>query len=117
MNLLKMMTILAILLLTGCASNSKISPSSSSQKLAENSEQLIVKIGDAPEIPFSREDAFFKLRRDPSDNKIKPSYRWRECVKSFIVCLKWQPKTVYFNDLEWFHAQGMGLMKRPRPKL
>jgi hypothetical protein len=75
----------------------------------------MVQIGPAPEIPFSREDAFYPLRRRPSDGKILPSYRWEECTKRFIVCTKWEERFVFFEDVSWFHAQDFGLIKRPRP--
>jgi hypothetical protein len=65
----------------------------------------------APDIPFSRGDAFYPLRRDEQGN-IYPSYQYRVCVKKFIGCLKWAPKRIYFKDLEWFFANGFGLYKR-----
>jgi hypothetical protein len=68
----------------------------------------------APEIPFSREDAFYPLRGS-KDGKIVPSYQWRECVKKFIWCTKWETKRVDFIDLEWFLANGFGLSKRKKP--
>ena len=70
----------------------------------------------APEIPFSKEDAFYPLRRG-LDGKIVPTYQWRQCVKKFVFCLKWETKRVDFNDLEWFYSNGFGLSKRKRPSL
>ncbi len=68
----------------------------------------------APGIPFNSDKAFFPLRRD-KDGKIAPSYQWRVCKKSFIWCLEWVPKRVFFHDLEWFLDNGYGLTKRPAP--
>jgi hypothetical protein len=67
----------------------------------------------APDIGFQAEKAFFPLRVDPSDNKIKPSYQSKVCVKKFIVCLKWEKRTLFFPDLEWFYQLGFGLYKLP----
>jgi hypothetical protein len=67
-----------------------------------------------PKIPFNSQEAFYQLRRR-EDGKILPSYQWRECVKRFVVCIKWQPKTIYFEDLEWFLHNEFGLIKRPKP--
>jgi hypothetical protein len=64
-----------------------------------------------PDIPFSKEDAFYLLRRR-EDGKILPSYQWRYCAKRFIVCTKWETKIVFFEDLEWHMANGFGLYKR-----
>lgn len=59
------------------------------------------------------DEAFFPLRINP-EGKIVPSYQWRECVKKFVVCLKWQTKIIYFDKLDWFHSSEYGLMKRPK---
>ncbi len=107
-----LMVSVAILLLTVSCSSVTSSPSLSSQKLASNADASLVLI--APEIPYSREDAFYPLRRG-KDGKILPSYQWRECVKKFVVCLKWETRRVEFVDLEWFYANGFGLSKRRRP--
>jgi hypothetical protein len=77
-----------------------------------DSEIIIIK----PDIPYSPEDAFFPLRKRPGDNKILPSYQYKECVKRFIVCVSWETKTFYFEDLEWFFQVGYGLQKMPRFK-
>jgi len=69
---------------------------------------------NAPEIPFNINEAFFPLRKN-STGKIVPSYQWRECVKKFVVCLKWEKKTVYYDDLNWFYLNDYGMVKRPRP--
>lgn len=55
-------------------------------------------------------EAFFPLRYR-ENGKILPSYQWRECVKRIIFCVKWEKKTVYFENLEWFEANGFGLTK------
>jgi hypothetical protein len=85
------------------------SPSLLSEKLASDSNSTLVHI--APDIPFHNEDAFYPLRLDKSDNKIKPSYQFRECKSRFIICTKWVLKTVYFEDLTWFYHAGFGLSK------
>ena len=69
----------------------------------------------APDIGFNPEDAFYPLRIDPSDKKIKPSYQYQECVKRFLICLKWEKKTLYFDDLDWFFQNSFGLKKMERP--
>lgn len=66
-----------------------------------------------PEIPFNRDGAFFPLRF--KDGKYVPSYQWRVCKKELIVCLKWETKTVYFENLEWFYLNDFGLAKRRKP--
>lgn len=75
-------------------------------------ERIIVPDGRRPEIPFTPDKAFFPLRVN-QDGKIVPSYSWDVCVKRIVICLKWQQKIVYFNDLEWFYNSEYGLMKRP----
>lgn len=71
----------------------------------------------APEIPFSREDAFYPLRRN-KDGKVVPTYQWRECTKRFVWCTRWETKTVYLDSyMDWFHANSFGLSKRKKPKL
>lgn len=85
------------------------SPNLLSQKLITNPDASLVLI--SPDIPFSKEDAFYPFRRDPSDGKIKPSYQYRECVKKILWCTKWATKTIFFSDLEWFLANSMGVSK------
>jgi hypothetical protein len=97
-----------ILLLTACSSIPQNSPPSLSPK-QENKELLIAQ---PPEIPFDRERAFFPLRINIATGNTVPSYQWRVCVKRFVVCLKWEAKTVYFEDLEWFRLNSFGLSKR-----
>jgi hypothetical protein len=63
-----------------------------------------------PKIPFDRQAAFYSLRI--KDGKILPSYSWQECKKKFVVCLKWETKIIYFEDLTWFYANDFGLSKR-----
>ncbi len=67
-----------------------------------------------PDIPFKEDIAFYPLRKTP-DGKIFPSYQWRECTKRFIICLKWETKTVFFENLEWFYQNDFGACKRPTP--
>lgn len=67
----------------------------------------------APDIALNPEDAFFPLRSDPSDGKVKPSYQYDLCVKKFIVCLKFEKRTVFFEDLTWFYQNSFGLKKIP----
>lgn len=85
----------------------------SSQNLVSDKDSNLVLI--APDIPINVDDAFFPLKRDPSDDKIYPSYQWRECAKRFIWCTEWKAKTVYFKDLEWFLIKDMGLKMRTKP--
>lgn len=86
----------------------------SSKSLASSPDSDLVLI--APNIPFSREDAFYPLRRSKADPlKIIPTYQWRKCVKRFVWCTKWEVERVEFVDLEWFMANGFGLTKRRRP--
>lgn len=73
----------------------------------------MVKIG--PDIPYHNTDAFYPLRRSKKDpSKILPTYQWKECVKKFVVCLKWETKRVEL-DLEWFLDNKFGLSKRRKP--
>jgi hypothetical protein len=94
------------------------SSSLSSKTLAENDGAKIIALSDSlsPDIAYNPEDAFFPLRIDPKDGKIKPSYQSEICTKKFVICLKWKKKTLYFDDLSWFHHLGFGLMKMPRLK-
>lgn len=75
------------------------------------SESAIVVNKPGPNIATDPESAFFPLRIDPSDNKIKPSFQSQVCVKTFIVCIKWEKRTLFFDDLSWFRATGFGLKK------
>jgi hypothetical protein len=71
----------------------------------------------APDIAFHAEKAFFPLRVDPFDNKIKPSFQTRVCAKELIgICLKWELRTVFFDQLEWFYMNEFGLYKLPSIK-
>lgn len=72
-------------------------------------------IGNAPDIPIDARKAFFPLRQR-EDGKILPSYQVRTCVKKFIVCTKWQLKTIWFEDISWFLSNEYGLMIMPRLK-
>lgn len=33
-------------------------------------------------------------------------------MKRFAICLKWEKKTVFFEDLEWFALKGYGLSRQ-----
>lgn len=66
---------------------------------------------EKPVIPFALDEAYLVLRTD-SDGVIKPSYRFKECKKRILICVKWEMKTVWFNDLSWFMINGWGLTKR-----
>lgn len=70
----------------------------------------------APDIGFEPEKAFFPLRTDPFDNKIKPSFQNEVCVKRFVICVKWQKRTLFFDDLSWFKANNFVLQKAPSIK-
>lgn len=89
--------------------------SRSSQSQEPSDSELVHIQADAPEIPFSREDAFYPLRRN-KDGLFVPTYQWRECVKRFIWCTKWENRRVDLDSyMEWFGANGFGLSKRKRP--
>lgn len=75
------------------------------------SESAIVANKPGPNIATDPESAFYPLRIDPSDNKIKPSFQSQVCVKTFIVCIKWEKRTLFFDDLSWFRLLGFGLKK------
>jgi hypothetical protein len=111
------MNVAIMLLIQSCSS------ANSSQSLSLESETKVdsvststlvhVQVGDVvPFIPFDINKAFLPLRKD-KDGKINPSYQWRVCKKKFIWCLEWEPKRVYFYDLQWFLDNGYGLTKRP----
>ncbi len=101
---------LIISLIASCTSlPSSVSPSSTIQPKEGTQTQI-----QTPRIPFNREGAFYKLRRNP-EGKILPSYQWKECTKKILICVRWETKTLYFEDLGWFMANGFGLMKRPKP--
>jgi hypothetical protein len=104
-NLLRIEVILGLMM--SCSSlESSPSLSSNTQEKSESYNQ--------PEIPFNINEAFFPLRKNES-GEIVPSYQWKECTKKFIVCLRWEKKTVYYNDLNWFFLNDYGLVKRPKP--
>jgi hypothetical protein len=77
----------------------------------------MVHIGEGPQIPFNRDDAFFPLRRSKIDpSKIVPTYQTRVCAKKFLgICTHREIKRAEFPDLEWFYANGFGLSKRRKP--
>lgn len=109
-NLQSLLTSVLIIVLIASCSNLPSSPNPSST-IPQNEEiHPQIKI---PEIPFNRDGAFFPLRY--KDGKLVPSYQWKVCVKEIVVCLKWETKTVYFEDLEWFYLNDFGLTKRRRP--
>lgn len=100
--------------LTVSCSSLDSSPNLSSTSIAKSESSELVHISGEPKIPFAREDAFYPLRVR-GDGEILPSYQWKECVKRFIVCTRWEKRTVFFEDLSWFKAAGFGLSKRDRP--
>ncbi len=101
-----------IFALTISCSSLESSPRVSSTTLAKTETSELVQI--APEIPFNTDEAFLPLRQR-QDGKILPSYQWRQCVKRFVVCVKWEKKRVYFEDLSWFLSNGFGLTKQRKP--
>jgi hypothetical protein len=116
---LNLMKISLILLLMPSCSSLKLSPEISQSILAKSESASLVQIESKinlskPDVPFNPDSAFFPLRKDV-DGLIYPSRQWRVCKKSFIWCLKWEVKKVYFKDLEWFLANGYGLSKRRKP--
>ena len=90
-------------------------PSDSLNLLSQNALEINNPI-PAPDIGVQPDKAFFPLRLDPSDNKIKPSFQSQVCVKKFVICLKYEKRTLFFSDLEWFYANGFGLSKLPEIK-
>lgn len=112
MSLIKALMIVVILNLIGCASMPSNSPTYSSQNIVKSNDSTLVLI--APDIAYQPEKAFFPLRVDPSDNKIKPSYQNEVCIKKFLgICTKWEKRTLFFNEMEWFLSLGFGLYKMP----
>lgn len=109
MNSIKALMIALILSLTSCASKQ----SNSQSLLSENAIQANSPTVKAPDIAFEPEKAFFPLRVDPVDGKFKPSYQSEICVKKFLMCLKWEKRTLFFDDLTWFYQLGFGLYKLP----
>lgn len=109
MNLIKGLIIVLILNLIGCASKQSVLQSSLSESVIQANNPM----AKAPDIALNPEDAFFPLRSDPSDGKVKPSYQYDLCVKKFIVCLKFEKRTVFFEDLTWFYQNSFGLKKIP----
>ena len=81
--------------------------------LSESAIQANNPTAKAPDIAINPEQAFFPLRIDPLNGKYKPSYQSQVCVKKFIVCIKWEKKTLFFEDLTWFYQLGFGLYKIP----
>ena len=110
-NLISLMKNSLIISLIASCSSLKSSANLSSTTLPNGATQTQIQ---QPEIPFNREGAFYKLRRNP-EGKILPSYQWKECTKKILICVKWETRTVYFENLGWFMANGFGLMKRPKP--
>jgi hypothetical protein len=114
-----LMLISLILLSMESCSSLKLSPEISQSTLAKSESASLVQIESKinlsrPDVPFNPDSAFFPLRKD-SDGIIYPSRQWRVCKKSFIWCLQWEVKKVYFKDLEWFMSNGYGLAKRVKP--
>ena len=108
-----LMSVLICVSMISC-SNLESSHKVSSTTLAKTETSNLVHIStNAPDIPFNKDEAFFPLRVK-TDGKIVPSYQWRECTKRFVVCLSWQKKIIYFEDLSWFQANGYGLKKNNR---
>ena len=106
-----LMSALILGLTTSCCSLES-SPKVSSITLAKTEQSSLVQI--APDIPFNKDEAFFPLRLR-QDGKILPSYQWRQCTKRFVVCVKWEKRTVYFEDLSWFYSNEYGLTKQKKP--
>lgn len=98
---------LILSLMTACSSlESSHKVLSNSQEKTEANDSL-----DSPQIPFNVSEAFFPLRQR-DDGKIFPSYQWKECKKRIIFCIKYEKKTIYYEDLSWFYANEFGLTKK-----
>lgn len=109
MRCLNLLMSVLILSLIGSCSNLESSPKVSSITLEKTDSNKTVLI--APEIPFNKDEAFFPLRYN-KNGVIVPSYKWEVCTKRFIICLKWEDKIIYFEDLTWFKDHEFGLTKR-----
>lgn len=115
-----MMKGLTLLLIVSC-SNLEQSPPHSQNTLQESETSKLVHISDkisdsSFNIPFNKEAAFYPLAKDGTGVE----YKWRECVKQFIVCIKWKQKKIVirFDDkdkMQWFINNGFGLKKRDMP--
>jgi len=114
------MTALILLSIQSC-SNLKQSPESSLSIPRKNDGPELVHAADkvsvvVPNIPFNAYDAFYPLSRDGSGVE----YKWRECEKRVIFCVKWKQKKVVFrfDDKEimrWFISNDFGFKKREKP--
>jgi len=115
-----MMNALILLLIISC-SNLRQSQPYSQNTIQKSEDHKLVHISDkvtdsGPNIPFSPHDAFYPMAKDGSGVE----YKWRECTKKLIWCLKWEQKKVVFkftdkNIMEWFIANDFGLKKREKP--
>lgn len=110
-----------ILLLQSCASNVKNSTNESTPKQVLDSTLPQELFGDAPAIPAGHGitplEAHYPLRRSKKDPaKIVPTFQWRECVKRFIWCTKFEAKRLELDDkMEWFLANKFKLVRENGP--
>ena len=100
------------LLLLGCSTKQTNSQNYLSESVIQSNSPLT----PAPDIGIDPKRAFFPLRVDISDGKIKPSFQTRVCVKKFVICLKWEKRTLYFDQLDWFYEQDFVLQRLPEIK-
>lgn len=112
MKLTKVLMSGLIISLASCASKPKTSLNLLSESVIQANSPLV----PAPDIGIQPEKVFFPLRIDPSDNQIKPSFQSRVCVKKFVICVKWEKRTLFFSDLTWFYQNNFGLSKLPELK-
>jgi hypothetical protein len=115
-----MMSGLIFILIASC-SNLEQSHPHSQNILQESEENKLVHISDKASdpginIPFNKEAAFYPMAKDGSGVE----YKWRECVKEFIICFKWKQKKVIFRfddkeKMQWFINNSFGLKKRDMP--
>lgn len=89
-------------------------PDNSQSYLSEKALQVNSPI-PAPDIAINPQDASFPLRVDPFDGQIRPSYQNEICVKRFVICVKWEKRTLFFPDLTWFMHNGFELRKMEKP--
>jgi hypothetical protein len=110
MRLVKVLITGLIISLTSCSSNQQSLQNLSSENVTQSSIP-------APDIGLNPNKTFFPLRLDLSDNQYKPSFQSEICIKKFIgICTKWQKRTLFFSELEWFYINNFGLCKLPEVK-
>jgi hypothetical protein len=102
-----------ILFATNCTHSAKLSSNLvTATSIAESDDQKIVHFNDGLAYPMQKR--FWKI--DPSLEGV--FYTWRECVKKFVWCQKWEQKKSFVpfankEMMKTFYDMDMGFMKRP----